>query len=87
MIYKLIESYMLKLSPNDVEKFAKNNGIFLTTEETSILYQTIKKNWYTIIYGDVKPIFNEIRPKLKPQTYQKAEELFFYFKQKYQKFL
>ena len=87
MIYKLIESYMLKLKPRDVEMFARENGFNLTAEETSIFYDTIKKKWYNIIYNDPKPIFEELKPKLNPQTYKKAEELFFYFKNKYQRFL
>lgn len=87
MIYKLIESYVLKLSPSDVDRFAKENGTTLTNDEINIFYNTIKKDWYTIIYEDPTPVFKEIKPKLNPQTYKKAEELFFYFKQKYQRFL
>ena len=87
MIYKLIENYIQKIKPDEIKTFAKENGIILTIEETNILYQTIKKNWYTIIYEDPTPIFLEIKPKLNEQTYKKVKELFLYFKQKYQRFL
>ena len=87
MIYKIIENYIQKLKPNDIERFAKNNGVILTPTEIEVFYLTIKKNWNTIIYKDPTPIFNEIKPKLNPQTYKKAEELFFCFKQKYQHYL
>ena len=74
MIYKLIENCISKLKPSDVEKFAKENGINLTSSETDVLYNTIKKNWYTIIYEDSTPIFIDIKTKLKDEIYISAIE-------------
>ena len=87
MINKLIENYINRMNINDVDMFAKENGVILKQEELNIIYETIKQNWQTIIYGDYTSVFNNVKYKLSPSTYKKAEELFFYFKNKYQKLL
>ena len=87
MISKLIENYVNKMNISDVNNFALSNNINLNNTELDIVYNTIKKNWYTLIYGDYTSIFNNIKDKFDTDTYKKIEELFFYFKNKYQKFL
>lgn len=87
MISKLIENYVNKMTISDVKNFALSNNINLNNTELDIVYNTIKKNWYTLIYGDYTSIFNNIKDKFDTDTYKKIEELFFYFKNKYQKFL
>lgn len=87
MFNKLIENYINNMNVNDVDKFARENGIILKNEELNVIYETIKNNWQTIIYGDYTSVFNSIKDRISPSTYKKAEELFFYFKDKYQRFL
>ncbi len=87
MFNKLIENYINNMNVNDVDKFARKNGIILKNEELNVIYETIKNNWQTIIYGDYTSVFNSIKDRISPSTYKKAEELFFYFKDKYQRFL
>ena len=87
MISKLIENYVNKMTISDVNNFALSNNINLNNTELDFVYNTIKKNWYTLIYGDYTSIFNNIKDKFDTNTYKKIEELFFYFKNKYQKFL
>lgn len=87
MINKLIENYIRTMSIEDIDLFAKTNGIILTNKELDIFLKTIKKDWHTILYGDYQSVFQNIKPDLTPSTYQKAEELFLFFKNKYQRFL
>lgn len=87
MINKLIENYIRNMNVEDVRRFANDNGIYLNSNEINIIYKTIKEDWYTLVYGDQNIIFDKVRPKLNQETYKKAEELFFYFKNKYQRFL
>lgn len=87
MISKLIENYINKMTISDVNNFALSNNINLNNTELDIVYNTIKRNWYTLIYGDYTSIFNNLKDKFDINTYKKIEELFFYFKNKYQKFL
>ena len=62
MISKLIENYVNKMTISDVNNFALSNNINLNNTELDIVYNTIKKNWYTLIYGDYTSIFNNIIP-------------------------
>lgn len=87
MIQKLIENYINNMSEFDIDKFAKEHNVSLSNEELTIIYSTIKKDWQTIIYGNYTSIFKRLEGKISHNTYKKAEELFFYFKDKYQKFL
>ena len=87
MINKLIENYINIMTLDDIDKFAKTNGVTLTNKELDILLKTIKKDWHTILYGNYQSVFESIKSNLNPNTYQKAEELFLFFKNKYQRFL
>ena len=87
MINKLIENYIRNMNIEDVRKFANDNNIYLTSNEINIIYKTIKNDWHTLIYGDESIVFNKVKQELNNNTYKKAEELFFYFKNKYQRFL
>ena len=87
MINKLIENYINTMTLDDIDKFAKTNGVTLTNKELDILLKTIKKDWHTILYGNYQSVFEKVKPNLHPNTYQKAEELFLFFKKKYQRFL
>lgn len=87
MINRIIENYIKNMKKSDITTFAKKNNISLEDNELNIIYETIKKDWYTIIYGNYNEIFEEIKNKINEKNYKKIEELFFYFKNKYQKFL
>ena len=87
MINKLIENYVNTMTLDDIDKFAKTNGVTLTNKELDILLKTIKKDWHTILHGNYQSVFEKVKPNLQPNTYQKAEELFLFFKNKYQRFL
>lgn len=84
---QFIQSYVAKITPKDIDSFAKANDIPLTNEETDILYATLKKNWRVFLYGNPTPIFSELKTKLAPTTFEKGVELFYAMKQKYQSFL
>ena len=78
----LIEDYVKRLNIGDVEKFALKQGIVLDKEELSIVYEYIRKNYRTFIYGNPKDILIEIKGRVKPLTYTKIENLYMKFKDK-----
>lgn len=84
---QFIKSYIEKITKTDIENFAASNDITLTMEETEILYAHLKKNWKVFLYGNPTPIFDELKTKLAPTTFEKGVELFYAMKQKYQSFL
>lgn len=82
----LIEDYVRRLNISDVERFALKQGIVLDTEELNVVYEYIKKNYKTIIYGNPRDILIEIKNKVKPITYSKIEHLYIKFKDKIELF-
>lgn len=84
---QFIEKYVDKITKEDIKKFGISNQVMLCDEEVDILYAELKKNWKVFLYGNPTPIFNELKTKLSPTTYEKGVELFYSMKQKYQSFL
>lgn len=78
----LIQEYVNRLKKDDITSFALKQGIILDNEEIDIVYNYIKNNYKTIIYGNPKEILQEIKNKVKPLTYNKIENLYIRFKDK-----
>lgn len=78
----LIEEYVNRMKKNDVNNFALKQGIILDDNELDIVYNYIKTNYKTIIYGNPRDILMEIKDKVKPLTYNKIENLYMKFKDK-----
>lgn len=78
----LIEDYVRRLNIGDVERFALKQGIILDSEELNIVYEYIRENYKTFIYGNPRDILMEIKGKVKPLTYTKIENLYMKFKDK-----
>ena len=87
MIENLIKEHISKLTKEDINKFALDNNIKLTDNELNSIYEITKNDWYELIYGDSSIIFSNHRSKIKEENYLKIEELFYFFKKKYQRFL
>lgn len=78
----LIQEYVNRLKKDDITSFALKQGIILDNEEIDIVYNYIKSNYKTIIYGNPKEILQEIKNKVKPLTFNKIENLYIRFKDK-----
>ena len=83
----LIKNYIQRLNLNDIDKFAKANGIELTNDELELINGYIKKDWHTIIYGNPRPILDSLKTNLNEFKYQKIENLYIEFKNKYKNYL
>ena len=78
----MITEYINKLKKEDINNYAQKQGIKLDKEELDIVYNYIKTNYKTILYGNPKDILLEIKSKVKPITYNKIENLYIKFKDK-----
>lgn len=87
MIEKLIVQYVDRLTSADIDDFARKNGIILDNDELDLIYYHIKHNWRTIVYGNPKPILEDLKTKVNNTSYQKIENLYVDFKNKYSSYL
>ena len=87
MVDKLISEYVSRMSLKDIDKFSKSHGIILKDSELKLVYKYIKNDWRTIIYGNPRGILDELKISLDSFTYQKIEELYIHFKDKFNSYL
>lgn len=80
---RLIEQYVNRMTTDDVKSFALKNGINLSDEEINFLYNKAKNNWKTIVFGNPRGLLDEIKEILDRETYQKIENLYVFFKNRY----
>ena len=80
---KLINEYVNRMSLEDVNNFALKNGIILKDNEIKLIYDHIKNNWRTIVFGNSRGILDDLKEKLDSTSYQKIESLYIYFKNRY----
>ena len=78
----LINEYVNRLKVSDITYYAEKQGITLDKDQAKLIYDYIKNDYRTIIYGNPKDILNEIKFKVKPLTYNKIENLYILFKDK-----
>ena len=83
----IIKNYISKITKEDINKFSKKHNIELSKEELKLVEQHIKNDWKKIIYGDPKPILENLKQKLNQEKYQKIENLYIEFKNKYKNYL
>ena len=84
---KLIKNYINKLKKEDISVFATNNNITLNDTELSVIYDTIKNDYESLLYGNHDKVFNQLKSKVSSDNYDKIINLFFEYKKKYAQFL
>ena len=80
---RLISEYINRMTLDDVNNFAIKNGIILKEDEVKLIYNHIKSNWRTIVFGNPRGILDDLKNKLDNTSYQKIETLYIYFKNRY----
>ena len=70
----------------DVNNFALQNGIILKDEELKLIFNHIKNDWRTIVFGNPRAILDDLKSKLDQTSYSKIENLYFFFKNRYSSF-
>lgn len=80
---RLINEYVSRMTLDDVNSFALKNGIILKDSEIKLIYDHIKNNWRTIVFGNPRGILDDLKEKLDSTSYQKVESLYIYFKNRY----
>ena len=87
MLHKLIDQYISRLTKDDINSFGIKNGIELNDDALNLIYNYVKNDYKTIIFGNPKPIFDNIKQNVDETTYQKIENLYLTFYDKYKNYL
>lgn len=82
MYESLIKTYVNRLTINDVINFANKENVLLNDKEARIIYDYIKNDWQTIVFGNPLQLFNEFKSKVSSRTYEKTVELYNKYKSK-----
>lgn len=80
---RLISEYVNRMTMQDVNSFALQNGINLKEDELNLIFNHIKNSWHTIVFGNPRGILDDLKNKLDNNSYQKIESLYVYFKNRY----
>ena len=83
---RLINEYVNRMTIDDVNKFALQNGIILKDDELNLIFTYIKNDWRTIVFGNPRTILDDLKNKLDSISYSKIENLYFFFKNRYSNF-
>ena len=83
MFSKIIENYIKNITKNDILNYSKKEEIRLNDEELDLIYNIIKKDYKILLYGDSTNIFNKLKNRINPTSYNKIKQLFDFYKNKY----
>lgn len=83
----LIKNYVSKLTIPEIEAFSKKHGLSLNDDELKLIEYYVKNEWHTIVYGNPRPILDQLKKSLDNFSYQKIENLYIEFKNKYKNYL
>jgi sulfur relay (sulfurtransferase) DsrC/TusE family protein len=78
----LIKEYINRMTLKDIKIFAQKEGVSITDNENKIIFDYIKNYWRTFLYGNPRPILDELKEKLNENTYNKMELLYIQAKNK-----
>ena len=81
-MYMLVKNYVEKMTKEDCLKFAKDNDIYLNSEELNFVYTFIKRNYKELlIQKDID--LSKFKSNFTEENYTKINKLLNTLKQKY----
>lgn len=87
MLKHYIEKCVKKMSIDDVYNFSKKNNVELTENEANTIFDAIKEDWETLVFGNHNVILDKNKNKLNSELYNKINELIVEYKNKYSELL
>jgi len=67
----LIKEYVNKLTEEDIKKYAKGYNIDINDDECKVLYLYAKNYWREFYRGEPQELINELKEKLRQETFNK----------------
>lgn len=79
----IIRDYINKLTEQDIIEYSKRKNIELNDDEVKILYLYAKNYWREFYKGYPKDLIEELREKLRPQTFNTLYKMYVDLKNKF----
>lgn len=79
----IIRDYINKLTEQDIIEYSKRKNIELNDDEVKILYLYAKNYWREFYKGYPKDLIEELREKLRPQTFNTLYKIYVDLKNKF----
>ncbi len=86
-MFILIESYINKMSINDLNNFALRNNVQLDEEELTFTYNFVKKNWQSVLTNFNLFDFSKYKQFYSEENYLKIQQLIKEYTVKYSRYL
>lgn len=78
----IIRDYINKLTEQDIIEYSKRKNIELNDDEVKILYLYAKNYWREFYKGYPKDLIEELKEKLRLQTFKTLYKIYIDLKQK-----
>lgn len=79
----IIRDYINKLTEQDIIEYSKRKNIELNDDEVKILYLYAKNYWREFYKGYPKDLIEELKEKLRPQTFNTLYKMYVDLKNKF----
>lgn len=86
-MFGIINSYMDKMTKDDVNNFAIKKNVFLSPEELDFTYLFIKKNGKSLIQNPSLFNIDRYKDKYSAENFTKIKKVYQEYFQKYSQFL
>lgn len=86
MLESIVKKYTKNITKENIIEFSLKQNVNLTDYEVEIIYDQIKNNIDNILKNPEDELL-KIKDKLSNTTYLKIEELYMFYKNKYQDYL
>ena len=86
MLESIVKKYTKNITKENIIEFSLKQNVNLTDYEVDIIYDQIKNNIDNILKNPEDELL-KIKDKLSNTTYLKIEELYMFYKNKYQDYL
>lgn len=79
----LLEKYVDKITKDDINNFALSRGIKVSDHDLDIIYNHVKNDYKTFVYGNQRAILDKLKEEVELGTYNQIELLFLQYKDRF----
>lgn len=86
-MFNLIERYIIRMTKDDVDNFAKSKNIYLSEEELKFTYDFVKKNYKTLLNNPKLFHIERYENNYTKENFSKITKVYKEYSQRYGNYL